>query len=804
MNIDYSTWYNNELAPAMFENVDRLLPELNFIRRGNTWASPLNIDGTQPKNATKTKTVIRANYPAMMFENGEAGRLSIVDYIARRENCTAWEAKKKAAAICGVSIPQRNYTPEEAAAYHRRQGILQDVANYFNFCLKNATAGKEVIEYLKTRGYSEELIEQLIDQGLGANPGRQKVVDYLKGRGYTEEEIEQGLPGYSEKRPLTFEYNAGGKLYGFKLRAIDPNTPKADRYSSIGGITKDNLYNLPGLKCTDLVLVEGELDAILANTALAGSKHTAVAITQAIPTQAQIKNAVARGFKSFTLCLDSGEDNTVNTINSVIEKLLENDIDRILVAQLPHENTKTDADSFIVKHGGEAFEAVINEATAWYFYQLDQIVKRYGPGDALNDRQIDELIEEVVILGHKINDPNQRQRYNEALKEYLGINPEAILEAQRRLDFKAATEKQLRQLKEVNTKQRQSIEAGNVAEAIAAGEKLAAIKAIDSGQILEAPKSYSQIIEDLRYLPASYKTGYPALDEFIGFAPAAISLIAGRPSHGKTTVLYNLALNFARLYPAKKVYFFTYEEPRTAIYIKMLNCIAGSITTAPLSEYYYREKDLPKRTNLEFIKAYLRRGRNDIPQLEQAQQILKELTDSGRLVVEERNYSVEQLAQVLTKEAVEKENIGAVFIDYIQRMNTEAISFQDKRLEVAFISDRILQIAKTSGLPVILGAQAKRTKDDKIKLDDLKEAGNLEEDANLVLGLYNEHRGNTDNNNASSARDTNLIITALKNRDGEVNRSASLIFDQHTGTIKEQQITTGNAITAGGLSFLTQ
>lgn len=803
MSIDYSTWYNTELAPAMFENIDRLLPELNFIRRGNTWASPLNIDGTQPKNATKTKTVVQAKYPAMLFENGEGGKLQIVDYIARRENCTAWEAKKKAAAICGVAIPQRNYTPEEAAAYHRRQGILQDVASYFNFCLKNATAGKEVIEYLKTRGYSEELIEQLIDQGLGANPGRQKVAEYLKGRGYTEEEIDQGLPIYSEKRPLTFEYNAGGRLYGFKLRAIDLATPKKERYASIGGISKDNLYNLPGLKCTDLVLVEGELDAILANTALAGSNYTAVAITQAIPTPAQIKNAVARGFKSFTLCLDSGEDNTVNTINSVIEKLLENDVTRILVAQLPHENTKTDADSFIVKHGGEAFKEVIAAATAWYFYQLDQIVKRYGPGEALNDRQIDELIEEVVILGHKIDDPNQRQRYNEALKEYLGINPEAVLEAQRRLDFKAASDKQLKQLKEWNAKQRQHIEAGNIAEAIGAGEKLAAIRAIDSGQILEAPKTYSQIIEGLQYLPPSYRTGYPALDEFIGFAPAAITLVAGRPSHGKTTVLYNLALNFARLYPAKKVYFFTYEEPRTAIYIKMLNCIAGSITTDPLSTYYYQEKELTKHTNLEFIKAYLRRGRNDIPQLEQAQQILKELTDSGRLVVEERNYSVEQLAQVLTKEAVEKENIGAVFIDYIQRMNTEAISFQDKRLEVAFISDRILQIAKTSGLPVILGAQAKRTSNDKMKLDDLKEAGNLEEDANLVLGLFNEHRGNTDKENEGSApRNTNLVITALKNRDGEVNRSATLVFDQHTGTIKEQH--SGSTISTGGISFSAQ
>lgn len=787
MTIDYSSWFNTELAPAMFENVDRLLPELYFVRRNNTWASPLNIDATQPKTPKKTKTVIQSKYAGMMFENGEGGRISIVSYIARRDNLTTWEAKKKAADICGVPLPQGNYSQEEVAAYHKRQGILQDAANYFNFCIKNATVGKAVVEYLKTRGYNEELIERLIDQGLGANPGRLKVVDYLKSRDYTAEEIDQGLPGYSDQHPLTLEYHAGGKLYGFKLRAIDPNTPKANRYASIAGITKNNLYNLPNLKGADLVLVEGELDAMLANTALDGTKHTAVAITQSIPTQAQIQSAIARGFRSFTLCLDSGEENTVNTINKVIEVLQENEVILIYVAQLPHENTKTDADSFIVQHGGEAFTAVIRDATAWYFYQLHQIIKRYGPGENLNEREVDDLIEEVVTLGHKISDPVQRTLFNKGLDTYLGINDAAIIEAQRRLDFIATTEKQRKQLKEWNTRQRTAIEAGDLLKAIDAGKELTAIKAIDSGQILEQPKTYSQILEDLKYLPPSYQTGYASLDSYVGFAPAAITLVAGRPGHGKTTVLYNLALNFAKLYPAKKVYFFTYEEPRTAIYIKMINCLAGRISTAPLSEYYYQEKDLTKQTNLEFIKAYLRRGRNDIPQLEQAQQILQELTDSGRFVVEERNYSVEQLAQVLTKEAVEKENIGAVFIDYIQRMNTEAISFQEKRLEVAFISDRLLQIAKTSGLPIILGAQAKRTTNDKMRLDDLKEAGNLEEDANLVLGVFNEWRGQLDSENQDSApRDTNLVVTALKNRDGEVNRSAKLIFDLHTGTIKEQ------------------
>ena len=53
----------------------------------------------------------------------------------------------------------------------------------------------------------------------------------------------------------------------------------------------------------------------------------------------------------------------------------------------------------------------------------------------------------------------------------------------------------------------------------------------------------------------------------------------------------------------------------------------------------------------------------------------------------------------------------------------------------------VLQMAKESGLPIILGAQLNRQGKDRPTLENLKEAGNLEEDANTVLSVYNEPGG---------------------------------------------------------------
>jgi replicative DNA helicase len=113
---------------------------------------------------------------------------------------------------------------------------------------------------------------------------------------------------------------------------------------------------------------------------------------------------------------------------------------------------------------------------------------------------------------------------------------------------------------------------------------------------------------------------------------------------------------------------------------------------------------------------------------------------------------------------------------------------QDKRTEIAHISDQVLQIAKETGLPLILGAQLNRSTNQKPTLENLKEAGNLEEDANTVLSVYNESRETDESPEGvklKGTREVTLEIKALKNREGEVNQTASLIFDKYTGVIKD-------------------
>jgi len=72
---------------------------------------------------------------------------------------------------------------------------------------------------------------------------------------------------------------------------------------------------------------------------------------------------------------------------------------------------------------------------------------------------------------------------------------------------------------------------------------------------------------------------------------------------------------------------------------------------------------------------------------------------------------------------------------------------------------------------------------ERLRLESLREAGDLEQDANLVLGLWNKARGAADDSGEPWERDrkTTLYIKVLKNRDGittKPDNPEKLIFDQ--------------------------
>lgn len=432
-----------------------------------------------------------------------------------------------------------------------------------------------------------------------------------------------------------------------------------------------------------------------------------------------------------------------------------------------------------------------------YEYKLQAIINKYAKIEVergeLQTRDIDNFLDEVIENAVKL-EPTDKDRYlslftsMEDIKA-LGITKESLEITVERLRTNKEKETQTREIKKLLSEAKELQDKGETDKALELlDSKVKEVKTITTSGLLPPVMSFKALQEEISTIPPAYKTGYLSLDKFVGFTPGAITLIAGRPGHGKTTLLYNLLLEMSRLYPGESFYYFTYEEPVKNLAIKLLNRLTATDLSGHKGEY----PDKAKFNNYEFIKAYIRTERTDIAELEEGKRKLQELIDRGRIKIIDRNYSVEELHTLLAY-LNKKEKIGAIIIDYIQRMRTERRT-QDKRTEIAHISDQVLQIAKDSGLPIILGAQLNREATAKPRLENLKEAGNLEEDANTVISVYNDSREQEENSQGETykgVREVELELKVLKNREGEVNQVATLLFDKWTGVITDKETNPG-------------
>lgn len=790
-------WIKTELYPTLYESIDTALPEHEFKRYSGGWRSKTYLTGATHKDRVD-KTVITKQAPGYILEQG-GDTLSLVDYIMRRDNLEFIQAVETLAKAVGLQLPKGEI---DFNIYQRDKDqvtLLESCNSYFIYCLENSTGADEVKTYLSSRGYSATDVKTM---ELGYIPDQDKLFKYLLSKGYSQTLIDEVVKlnkGIGTTHKLTIPYRSGGSIKGFKFRTVGDATPK---YLNSTGLDRlGGFFNLLGIKGDkDLVIVEGELDSL---SATARGVNNVVATGSSSISSSQVGDAVKRGAKSFSLCLDTEpgkEEEAAKNINSAIEVILGEGVNRVYIISLPDlGGGKTDPDRLIKESGVDAFKEAIRGALPYYEYKLQELLNKYAKIEnevGLQPKDIDKLLDEVVGISCNIPEPTDRDRFKklftslDAIKE-LGITEESLSITVDRLTSsknKELRDKELKKLLSEATQLQTKGDTDKALELLNNGIKETISKgAID---LLPPPMNFNTLLDEIATLPPAYKTGYSSLDKFVGFTPGAITLIAGRPSHGKTTFMFNLLLEMSKFYKEEKFYFFTYEEPVKNISIKLLNRLIAT----DLSQYYSQVKDL-KPTNYEFLKSYIKAKRTDIQAIEEGKRELQQLIDSQRITIIDKNYSVEELYNLILY-LNKKERIGGVFIDYIQRMRTDRKT-QDKRTEIAHISDQVLQIAKDSGLPLILGAQLNRSTGNKPTLENLKEAGNLEEDANTVLSVYNESREKDENSEGESlkgTREVELEIKALKNREGDVNQTATLIFDKYTGVIKNNNSTSSRKI----------
>lgn len=813
MSKQITDWINGDLYPALFSKIDTTLQELEFKNiRGSKWISSKKRDGSKPKTPQTDKTVVTEKAPGLILENGDKA-ISIVDHIMSRDNLSFIDAVKKLADIAGLQLPKGDIDPATYNSYKEKEAILETCNSYFMYCLKNSPGANKVMDYLTTsRGYSNE---DIVFMELGYIPSQDQLYSYLKQQGYSESLISEIklTNNIGESHKLSIPFRTNGRIEGFIFRATT-STPIGSKYLNSTGLERSKtFFNIKPTKGDkDLIIVEGNLDALICSSR---GVDNVVALGGTNISGDQVKDAIRRGAKKFTLCLDNDKAGA-SAILKAINTILAEGIIRIYVATLPaSEGEKMDPDKYIIQHGAESFKQIIKEALPYYEYQLQETLSKYGEIEAqsggLQPKDIDNLLDEVVETSAKIPDPIDRDRYKtlftslEAIQA-LGITPDSLDITVDRLTTtrdKENKEKDFKKLLSEATQLQSKGETDKALELLETKVKQVKLqdKATEFSKLLIAP-SLDQIKQEETSLPDSLDSGFIIDGNELLIPGGAITVVAAPTNHGKTVALINMILNIANTYPDKKFIFFTYEERSNAILQYILNT------------YVNESLNSSDRSNRRLIREYFKSGDTQYWNKEKATQFIagadkffKTYIETGRIIVKYVDYNSSELSSAIEYLHKETGNLGGVFVDYFQLLRLPQDrykSYGSRQEELKQICISLKDTSVETGLPLILAAQFNRevTNLERLHPTNIGEAGDIERIVNTLIGLWNMDKkvvlkGVTEPEKDSINKkiqtrllsgegEKNMYIEILKSRDLPTGSYDFLEFNGNTGKLSNR------------------
>lgn len=234
-------------------------------------------------------------------------------------------------------------------------------------------------------------------------------------------------------------------------------------------------------------------------------------------------------------------------------------------------------------------------------------------------------------------------------------------------------------------------------------------------------------------------TGFSDLDTMTsGFQPGDLVILAARPSQGKTT----LALNFAASAAIEKnipVAIFSCEMPKEQLALRLL-CSEARVDSARLRTSHLQEH--------EYASLMQAMGR---------------LSEAPIYIDDTPGISPLEL-RAKTRRLQTKADIKLILIDYLQLMRLGKNRIESRYHEVSEIVREVKGFAKESQIPIIALSQISRDvekRQDKLPmLSDLRESGEIEQTADLVMFI---HRDDTYETGQPSLLNIKLIIAKQRN-----------------------------------------
>ncbi|MCT7515061.1 DnaB-like helicase C-terminal domain-containing protein [Aliarcobacter cryaerophilus] len=241
-------------------------------------------------------------------------------------------------------------------------------------------------------------------------------------------------------------------------------------------------------------------------------------------------------------------------------------------------------------------------------------------------------------------------------------------------------------------------------------------------------------------------SGLEALDNIIGaFEDGDLIVIAARPSMGKTSIISTIATK--ALEEGRGVLIESLEMPRKKIVSRLIAARSQESLT-DLKRGLVKNKD-------KFNEAV-------------------EFFENSNLIIHDKAYPTILELQNRIKATLRKNpNIKNIFVDHTGKIQLLGKTRED--IEIGHISAMLKKIARDNNIRVFLLQQLNRLLESRENkrpmLSDLKNSGNIEEDADIVLGLYRDSYYKKDKDkptmlNHDSIEDAEILV--LKNRDGRV------------------------------------
>ena len=240
------------------------------------------------------------------------------------------------------------------------------------------------------------------------------------------------------------------------------------------------------------------------------------------------------------------------------------------------------------------------------------------------------------------------------------------------------------------------------------------------GQILEDELVKLEKLSESDSAVTGTPSGFRDLDAVTGgFQPSNLIVIAARPSMGKSSLIANIAENVSVKH-GRPVAFFSLEMSETELAQRFIASRAR-IGGDKLRKGQVSQRDWPK----------VLRACNE---LEAAPLWIDDSSDLSMLELRAK-------ARRLHAQEQERGGLGLVMVDYLQLMRAE-----DPRVnrveQVAQMSRGLKILARELQIPVIAVSQLSRAPeqrpDKRPILSDLRESGQVEQDADLVMFLFRE------------------------------------------------------------------